>query len=117
MVADVDISQRWQILESIVGKQIGRMPELDDHLLFIGIREAGLPPQPNYTEAEKAKFIQMAECTVLAPARYFELVWVEDSGWPHFNTLRPLPRMKPEEKVAFMQSHILQYAVKNKIVK
>lgn len=53
MVADVDISQRWQILESIVGKQIGRMPELDDHLLFIGIREAGLPPNPFILKPKK----------------------------------------------------------------
>lgn len=117
MVADVDIAQRWQIFESIVAKQIGRKPEPDDLLLFIGIREAGLPPQPTYTEAEKSKLMQMAECTVLAPARYFELVWVEDTGWPHFNTLRPLPRMKPEEKQEWMQTYILQYAVKNKIVK
>ncbi len=56
----------------------------------------------------------MAVCTVLVPARYYELFWVEDSGWPHYKQLVREPEMSPQQRQDFLKPYILQYAKKTK---
>jgi hypothetical protein len=116
MLSEDDLQQRWLKLESGFEKRLGKKTTLDDVLVFIGIREAGLPPKKTFTETEKINLIQMAVCSILVPARYYELFWVEDSGWPHFNQLQRLPQMNNTEREAFLIPYVLLYAEKNKLI-
>ena len=58
----------------------------------------------------------MALCTILAPARYFELMWVDDTGWPHFRNLERVPEMNVTERETFLKPYVLKYAEKNKLI-
>ncbi|MBL0358589.1 MAG: hypothetical protein IPP72_17765 [Chitinophagaceae bacterium] len=100
MMPGDELQQRWLKLESLLTERLGKKPDLDDVLLFIGKKESGLPPK-NFTEEEQLNLRQMAICTILVPARYYELYWVDDMGWPHFNQLQRLPEMSLPEKEVF----------------
>jgi hypothetical protein len=88
---------------------------MEDILLFIGIRESGLPPK-TFTETEKLNLRQIAVSTILVPARYYELIWVDDFGWPNFKELQRLPQMTDPERTIFLQPYVLMYAEKHRII-
>jgi len=115
MSPEEDLQQRWQKLENKLTERLGKQPDLDNVLLFIGVQEAGLPPKL-FTEKEKTDLMQMAICTILAPARYFELMWVDDTGWPHFRNLERVPEMSIAEREVFLKPYVLKYAEKNKLI-
>jgi hypothetical protein len=115
MLPEDDLQQQWAALESKMTERSGMKPALEDLLLFIGIREAGLPPK-EFTDKEKADLVQMATCTILVAARYYELFWVDDTGWPHYRQLIRVPEMNEEQKALFYQSYILKYFEKNKLI-
>lgn len=113
MSSEEEIQNQWQYFISFLQQKLGHTPDLSDILLFIGIYEACWPHK-NFTEKEKADLMQMAICTILAPAKYYELLWVDDTGWSHFRQLEKVPEMKAAEQEAFYRPFILRYAIKNK---
>jgi len=115
MLPDDELQQSWLTLETVLAQQLGKIPVMDDILIHIGIREAGLPPR-QFTEIEKINLIQMAISTVLVLAGYYELFWVEDSGWPHYKQLQRVPEMSLPERNKFLQPFVMMYAKKNKLV-
>ncbi|MGB3005807.1 MAG: hypothetical protein WBC06_04840 [Chitinophagaceae bacterium] len=115
MLPEGDLQQSWLQLETAFMKRMGKKPDLDDILVFIGIREAGLPPK-SFTENELKELKQMAINTILAPARYYELMWVDATGWPHFKLLKPLPEMSIAEKENFLKEYVLLYAADKKLI-
>ena len=60
--------------------------------------------------------MQVAISTILVPAKYYELLWVEDTGWPHFKQLQPIKEMNAKDKEFFYKKYILLYAEKNKVI-
>lgn len=110
-----DEQQRWNKFVLKVKERLGTSPDLDNVLMFIGVYESGRPAK-NFTEKEIMELKQMALCTILAPARYFELMWVDDTGWPHFRNLERVPEMNPSEREEFLKTYILRYAEKNKLM-
>ncbi|MBI5372538.1 MAG: hypothetical protein HZA79_11005 [Sphingobacteriales bacterium] len=115
MIPEDESLQRWQHLENLIAAKTGQAPGLNDILLYIGVLESGMPPRA-LTENEKNELIEMAICTVLVPARYYELFWVEDTGWPHYKQLQRLPPMNPADRNEFLKKYILLYAAKNRWV-
>ena len=115
MLTKEELDKKWALLEDKLAAQLGHLPSIDDVLFWIGLKEAGMPPR-KVSKAERINIIQMAECTVLVPARYYQLYWVEDSGWPHYTQLERLPAMNAADKTAFLQPYIIQYAEKNRMI-
>jgi hypothetical protein len=74
-----------------------------------------LPPK-QFTEKEKMELKQMAICTILVPARYYELLWVDATGWPHYNQLERMPAMSADEKEKLFKQYIILYAEKNRML-
>ena len=101
MLPDINLQKRWLQLESALTERLGKKLTLEDILLFIGVREAGIPPK-EFTEREKIELMQVAISTILVPAKYYELLWVEDTGWPHFKQLQPIKEMNAKDKEFFL---------------
>lgn len=114
MIPGDDHLIRWQQLLGLTEKRWQEPPLLNKLLLLIGEKECGMPPRNNYTVREQEDLIQMALSTVLVPARYYELFWVEDTGWPHYRQLQRLPPMSDEERENFLKPWIIAYCVKNR---
>lgn len=105
----------WEEILQKVSAKINREAALHDILLLIGIRESCHPARPNMSESEIENLVQMAEQTVLVAARYYQLLWVEDNGWPHYQPVQHMQRMTKEEKELFLQPWILEYVKKNRM--
>ena len=114
-MTEEELQQHWQQLTNLIASKTGTSPGFDEVLLYIGICESGMPPKV-LSEREKTDLIQMATCTVLVPARYYQLFWVEDTGWPHYKELQRLPPMPKEEREQLLTPWIIQYAVKNRLI-
>ncbi len=115
MLSEEQLQQLWSQLKSKLVSRLGDDPGLDDILVFIGISEA-MVPSKQFTEKEKADLRQMAICTILVPARYYQLLWVDATGWPHYNELQRMPEMSAHERERFLMQYVLLYAEKNKLV-
>jgi hypothetical protein len=115
MIIEEDQQKRWLKLEAALQERLGIQPDMDAILLFIGIRESGLPPK-TFTETEKLNLRQIAVSTILVPARYYELIWVDDFGWPSFKELQRIPQMNLAERDVFLQPYVLMYAEKQRII-
>ncbi len=111
MLSEENFEQRWQQLLARLTEKLGCEPDMEAVLLFIGIRESGLPSKA-FTEKEIAELKQMAICTLLVPAGYYQLFWVDDTGWPHFKELKRMPAMTEEERNDFLKPCIIRYADK-----
>ncbi len=109
------LEQRWPALESALMERWQIEPGMDSILLFIGKREAGLPPK-EFTETEKLNLRQMAVFTILVAAGYYQLFWVDDFGWPNFKQLQREPGMSLSEREIFLKPWVILYAEKNKLV-
>lgn len=116
MIPEEQRKLQWTQLITNISRLKNIQPELDDILVYIGEKESGLPPKPAYTDREIAELIQLAISTVLVPARYYELFWVEDTGWPHYRQLQRVPPMSDEDRLQFLQPWIIRYAKKNKLI-
>ena len=110
-----NLQQTWLSLESALIERLQVNPGMDSILLFIGKREAGLPAK-EFTENEKLNLRQMAVCTILVPAGYYQLLWVDDFGWPNFKQLQREPVMSSFERETFLKPWVILYAEKNKLV-
>lgn len=115
MTIDEDHQGRWLKLAVALQEKLGNPLMMDDVLLFIGIRESGLPPK-TFTERDIINLKQIAVSTILVPARYYELIWVDDFGWPSFKELQRLPAMSLAERDIFLQPYVLLYAEKHRLI-
>jgi hypothetical protein len=116
MLSTAELQQRWQQLESALAAKTGKCFFLDEILLLIGISEAGIPSK-RFTEMEREELKQLAVSTILAPAKYYELIWVDATGRPHYKQLKPLPFKESTERENFLKEYVLLYDERNKLVK
>jgi len=115
MLSEDEMQQRWLKLEITLTESLGKKPGMDAMLLYIGIRESGLPPK-QFSEAEVYNLKQIAVSTILVPARYYELIWVDDFGWPSFRQLKLEPTMTAPEWEKFLQPYVIMYAEKHRLI-
>lgn len=117
MLPEEELQQRWLQLQSALTKQSGKEYTLDDVLILIGRQEAGWPLQKELSEKEKNDLMQLGICSILVPAKYYELIWVDDIGWPHFKQLHQLPNDNLAERTFLLKQYVLLYNDRNKLVK
>jgi len=117
MLPEEELQQRWLQLQSALTKQPGKEYTLDDILILIGRQEAGWPPQKELSENEKNDLLQLGICSILVPAKYYELIWVDDIGWPHFKQLKQLPNDNLAERNFLLKQYVLLYNDRNKLLK
>ena len=82
--------------------------DLDGALLLIGAQEL----QMGYLRLkkdEKLNVLHIAVCTVLEPYGYYAFEKRDDDGWPHFNSLKPLPNLKAGEQAVLMKEAVVNY--------
>ena len=115
MTAPEQTATQWHRFEKLLAEKMVDASDLDAILLFIGIRESGLPPK-QFSDTEILRLRELGQHSILALARYYELIWVDDQGWPHFRPLQHFPAMDALEKMEFFQPYILMYAVKSRLI-
>lgn len=77
-------------------------------LFLIGIQETNFAGQ-KITKEQKQDLMHVAVCTLLQPGGFYELLYHDEEGWPHFQQLKELPAYHLPDQENFLKDYILLY--------
>lgn len=109
-------SQLWQEVEKFFEEnfQTEKHVPIETVLFLIGVQELGSGKQ-DYSKDDKINLIHIAVCRLLEPFGYFKFSQYDDDGFPHFEELKPLPELKPNEQQLLMKKAVIQYFIDEKL--
>lgn len=109
-------SELWQLVEQFFENnfQTEKNVSVETILFLIGVQELGSGKQ-NYSKDDKVNLIHIAVCRLLEPFGYFKFSHYDGDGYPHFEEIKPLPELKPNEQQLLMKKAIIQYFIDEKL--
>jgi len=105
---DLVFERKWAAWRLKIKKELGRLPDLNAILMLIGIQELGEISR-QYSKEEKQDLMHIGVCTLLSPLGYYRFVGRDSAGWPHFESLKPLPEMSVKEQELLLKKQALKY--------
>jgi hypothetical protein len=105
---DNSFVDKWKELENRIAQDFGGDLDVQAILFLIGVQELGKGKQ-DFTKDQKLDVMHVAICRVLSPFGFYKLSHADQDGWPHFETLKPLPTLKAGEQLKLMKQGILDY--------
>ncbi len=103
---------KWNRIVNYVKERFGdgEEPDLDVILFLIGVRELGSGPQKRtFKKDQKLDLMHIAICRLLMPYGYYELVGLDEDGWPHYELIKKLPFLKAGEQSILMKESVIRY--------
>lgn len=109
-------SELWQKVELFFEQNFDteKHVPIETVLFLIGVQELGSGMQ-KYTKDDKVNLIHIAVCRLLEPFEYFKFSHYDEDGYPHFEALKPLPELKPNEQTLLMKKAVIQYFIDEKL--
>jgi hypothetical protein len=113
MISEVEL---WQKVEFFFEKnfQTDKNTPIEAMLFIIGVQELGSGKQ-NYSKDDKINIIHIAVCRLLEPYGYYKFSHYDNEGFPHFDAIQNLPKLKPNEQQLLMKRAIIQYFTEEKL--
>jgi hypothetical protein len=117
MSRDELLKQRWELVTKKLSDQFadGDTLDLDAIIYLIGIQELGQLDR-SFKKEQKLDLMHIAICKLLMPYGYYELDYVDDEGWPHYQTIETLPHLKAGEQSVLMKEAIVNYFVETEYI-
>lgn len=105
-----NLKNKWELLVNKLTEQFAEGDELnvDGIIYLIGVQELGQGHR-TFKKDEKINLMHIAICKLLEPYGYYEFDFFDDDGWPHYNTISELPKLKPGEQTVLMKEAIVNY--------
>jgi len=88
------------------------LPDLNNILLLIGIRELG-QTRDEWTKEEKRDLMNIAACVLLEMEGYYTFKGLDDDGWPHYTMLKPFELKGVKNQEEWMKMQIIRYFKEN----
>lgn len=106
---DLAFDKRWRDLTSALSTRFdaGKL-DLNAILFLIGVQELGQHAR-DFKKDEKVALMHIAICVVLLPFGYYKELGRDADGWPHFERVKDLPALGPEEQERLMKEAVLAY--------
>lgn len=106
---DLDLERSWsRLMEQLQGR-IGKRPsDLNAVLFLIGVQELG-KGKKHFSKEEKQDLMHIAICKVLSYSGYYELEGLDGEGWPHWRSIRQLPRFDLLDQEKLLKMHVIEY--------
>jgi len=106
--SDVDLDVRWQDLRLDLQQKFCKRPDLNAILFLIGIQELG-QGITDFTKEQKQDLMHIATCKVFSLSGFYELERIDEDGWPHYRSVKPIPpgHLKAQERM--LKWHIVEY--------
>jgi hypothetical protein len=109
---DLDFDRRWLKLREQLKLTLGKKPaDINGILFLIGVQELG-KGQQNFSKEEKQDLIHIAICKCLSLSGYYELISIDEDGWPHWGEVKKPPYIDVLEQEKFLKMHVLEYFTK-----
>jgi len=111
-----EFEKDWQKILSYFTEQFGEEPSMESILYIIGINELGRGARQEFSKDQKMNLIHIAICKVLSFWGYYEIIGLDEDGWPHWKATDKLPYLKPKEQMLLLRRSIVNYFAENEIV-
>jgi hypothetical protein len=108
MENEEDFDVRWAALRQDIKKRFGKKPDLNAILFLVGVQELGQGVR-EFTKEEKQDLMHIATCKLLSLSGYYELDGLDQEGWPHWKSVKPLPACNLKEQERMLKWHALEY--------
>ena len=110
MSRDIQLKERWEILQKKLSDQFadGDILDLDAIIYLVGVQELGQPHR-SFKKNEKLDLMHIAICKLLEPFGYYEFDYIDEQGWPHYNSKEILPNLKAGEQSVLMKEALVEY--------
>lgn len=106
---DLDLEKRWSKLLDGLQETIGKKPnDLNGVLFLIGVQELGKGTK-TFSKEQKQDLIHIAVCKVLSSAGFYELDFVDQDGWPHWQLIKELPHFDLLEQEKLLKIQVMEY--------
>ncbi len=106
---DLAFEKRWRdLVKQLSTRFDAGTPDLNAILFLIGVQELGQGAR-EFKKDEKVALMHIAICVVLLPYGYYRELGRDADGWPHFERVRDLPPLVPEEQERLMKEAVLGY--------
>jgi len=117
MSRDEQLKERWGLVVQKLSNQFadGDTLDLDAIIYLIGVQELG-QLERSFKKDQKLDLMHIAICKLLMPYGYYELDFVDDDGWPHYNMLEDLPHLKAGEQSVLMKEAIVNYFLETEYI-
>ena len=99
---------KWDALCKKLGNDFGEEPDLQSILFLIGVQELGRGPQ-KFSKDEKQDLMHIAVCRLLSTFGYYELIGLDQDGWPHWELLNKLPPLSLKEQDWLLKQAAVEY--------
>lgn len=89
-----------------------KLPDLNNILLLIGVREYG-HPKSKWTKEEKRDLMNVAAFTLLEMEGYYKFHGLDEDGWPHFKMIKPFKTKGVKSQEEWLKKQIVKYFHQN----
>lgn len=103
-----NLKQKWDNLTKMLGAGFGETPDLQVVLFLIGVQELGKGPL-KFSKDEKQDLMHIAVCRLLSTFGYYELVGLDQDGWPHWKLVKKLPPLSLKEQDLLLKQAAIDY--------
>lgn len=106
---DLDLDIRWGKLLSGLENLLNKKPsDLNAVLFIIGVQELGQGNR-TFSKEEKQDLMHIAVCKVLSLSGFYQLGFIDQDGWPHWDLVKELPHLDAAEQEKLLKLHVLEY--------
>ncbi|MGJ1204744.1 hypothetical protein [Sphingobacterium lactis] len=104
-----EINKKWASLQEAVATHFEMdIPDIKVMLFLIGVQELGKGPQ-EFSKREKEELMHIATCRLFSSLGFYELEGLDEQGWPHWKTVKPIPNYTLMEQELIIKSLIIDY--------
>jgi hypothetical protein len=110
-----ELEKQWQSVIDFFKQKFtgGEEPQMDTILFLIGVQEYG-HIKSNFSKDEKLNLMHIATCKLLEPFGYYKFSHIDNEGWPHYSTVKPIERDVNQEEL--IRRAIIHYFFLKKIL-
>lgn len=108
--ADVDLKlqEDWFAVRRFLKSQFNKRPDLNAILFLIGMNEVGKTKE-NWQKEEKQDLMHVAICRLFEPDGFYTETHKDADGWPHFECLKPMPKIDIKKQDGLLKKQITRY--------
>ena len=117
MKTEYDLKEKWNLIVDLISKKFndGQILDIEGIIFLIGVQELGKPTL-KFSKDQKIDLMHIAICKLLEPLGYYRFDYVDNQGWPHYNSFAKLPNLKPGEQAILMKEAIINYFIEKQLI-
>jgi len=108
-----EINKKWVELQERLAKDFDtEKPDFKVMLFLIGVQELGKGPR-KFSKRQKEELMHIANCRLFSELGFYELMGLDQDGWPHWKLVKPIPAYTVLEQEMLMKSLLINYFEEN----